>query len=84
MSLKFKAADLQMGIGGRMGGVGVDGQSGAPEMLTLPPEQRKRKRKRKIVGKVGLGAWGCYLTGKLWSDWIPPANCTAVKETPAS
>lgn len=58
-----------------MGGVGVDGQSGAPEMLTLPPEQRKRKRKRKIVGKVGLGAWGC-LPDREAVVWIDPLQQT--------
>lgn len=54
-----------------MGGVGVDGQSGAPEMLTLPPEQRKRK----IVGKVGLGAWGC-LPDREAVVWIDPLQQT--------
>lgn len=54
-----------------MGGAGVDGQSGAPAMLTLPQEQRKRK----IVGKVGLGVWGC-LPDREAVVWIDPLQQT--------
>lgn len=50
-----------------MGGVGVHRQSGAPQTLTLPQEQRKRK----TVGQVGLGAWGC-LPDREAVVWIDP------------
>lgn len=54
-----------------MGGVGVHRQSGAPQMLTLPQEQRKHK----IVGKVGFGAWGC-LPDREAVVWIDPLQQT--------
>lgn len=54
-----------------MGGVGVQRQSGAPQMLTLPQEQRKHK----IVGKVGFGAWGC-LPDREAVVWIDPLQQT--------
>lgn len=50
-----------------MGGVGVHRQSGAPQTLTLPQEQRKHK----TVGQVGLGAWGC-LPDREAVVWIDP------------